>query len=749
MNDFTGFRLGNIHSKDLHLVVVSSGDRYEKNLLPDINNYTSEVPGGNGQYYFGSTFKAREFSLNVAFDSIDEDTWRKISEVLANDKPQDLVFDELPYKTFRAKLSGKPQFKFICFKDSDGNRVYKGEGELKFICFFPFAYGLNKYIIRAADDYLLQVPNLPDYDKDYHNPYKDYSTQIYNTKTKKFYNVPPNMDTPWKGGFPTIEQVRAGELYFTGPKGKTLIDVRDYFRNVPEWAHSSKLLVTPTLDYDQQLIFLPQYSKGKYINMDIGLNRDNALMGSRILVYNPGDLPIDFKLKLDNNERTFWTGRGGRFQVRRYNVQRLSIPQAVDWTGLKTYDESENGMYKYGKKYFKYEHKGAPSKVGDVMIFNKTTELLGDEHPDFAYIAEPIPQEKLGHYIRLFFWQSTQIHTLDDYSFTFEEGKAFADRYEELYSKCITDDERNELYWDTLKKLIGYYGGGKLFSSEYCGAYTGLDAIDIDDFIYDYIHKPTEYIRRNKDNNYGEELFNIDMMPQWVTQDYLEIEAKNFTSAQITIDTEKRMIYNVNYKQGMYDYKEEKTIYNDNIIQGKWFKIPKGWSLIEVAPVCEYDEFGGKRWDDARPFDWGYSEHKEIQEFFNKVYFYVAKKMLVKWGYTDIDTEDKIEEKLRFRWMFLDQLKTHKWNFAQEYFKTQIVEREYEFLKELYFYWSYQKGTILDAVDDNEDTYTVKGEVDEWWWFAQNYLWDNFPPIYWTHVDILNNAKIDYIPLFY
>ena len=32
--DYSGFRFGNVHSKDLGLLVVSSNDRYDKNLLP-------------------------------------------------------------------------------------------------------------------------------------------------------------------------------------------------------------------------------------------------------------------------------------------------------------------------------------------------------------------------------------------------------------------------------------------------------------------------------------------------------------------------------------------------------------------------------------------------------------------------------------------------------------------------------------------------------------------------------------------
>jgi hypothetical protein len=34
--------------------------------------------------------------------------------------------------------------------------------------------------------------------------------------------------------------------------------------------------------------------------MDTGLNKANYALGSRLLVYNPGDVPIDFELKLGN-----------------------------------------------------------------------------------------------------------------------------------------------------------------------------------------------------------------------------------------------------------------------------------------------------------------------------------------------------------------------------------------------------------------------------------------------------------------
>ena len=79
MNDFTGFQFGQYHSSELGLIVVSTSSRYEKNLLPAPQDSTAEIPGGNGTYYFGQQHKNREISVDLAFDDIDEETWRKIA----------------------------------------------------------------------------------------------------------------------------------------------------------------------------------------------------------------------------------------------------------------------------------------------------------------------------------------------------------------------------------------------------------------------------------------------------------------------------------------------------------------------------------------------------------------------------------------------------------------------------------------------------------------------------------------------
>lgn len=765
MKDFIGFSFGNIHTKDLNLLVVTSSDRYEKNLLSTPKDYTMEIPGGDGSYYFGQTFESREFSCDIAFDSVDEKTWRKISQLFSTDKLQDLVFDELPYKTYKAKLKSKPEFKFICFTNRDtGERVYKGEGTLNFICYFPYAYGFNKYIVRAADYYLTTPPEtiIKTHTKEEH-PYANNLIEAKDKRTKDFYNVDNNMKEPWKGGYPTFEQVQAGELFFNSPNGeKSIINTRGYWENVPEWAPSSKLLTTPTLDFDQELIYLPQYSKFNYINMDTGLNNENALIGSRLLVYNPGDLPVDFKLKLDNNERSFWNGRGNHFQIRRLNVDRLTIQEAVDWTNLKPYVEKDEEEFKYGNKYFKKPSYVEADLNGWKYKVFQANDLV-DIHPNHAYLVEPIPKEKLGEFIKMFYWQSSKKGLLD-----YNKGLELADRYEELYNKCILDEERYELYWTTLKDFLeDGYKNQKVFSSN-------SEDYTLEEFFSDYIANPPEYIISNESLKYGEFDFNCTSFPQYYTEDYLEIKtdgiAENSENCTLYLDSEKRMLYSLNKNSSLYDYTLNKNIYNDNIIKGKWFKIPCGWSLIEIAPVCKEDDWGGKTWNDARAFTWGYGGDKEgnkqpIQELFDRLYYAAAKEYLLLQDkitteeYTSLTLVDEkdlaiIDSKIGFRSWYLEKLQKYQRpntlevldKFAYTVFKRKEQQAEYGFLKLLHQYWRINKGTVIKTTNSE---YICQGDINEWWWYACNYIWENFPPLYWGFADILNKAKIEYIPLFY
>lgn len=861
MRDFIDFRFGNYYSKDLHLLAVSSGDRYTKNLLPQPTDYTDDVPGGDGQYYYGQTFKNREFTIEVAFDKVSEENFRKISQLFATDKLQDLVFDEQPYKVYRAKLKSAPDFKYICFTDRHTKeRVYKGEGTLNFICYYPYAYCFNRYVVRAADYYQCLQPEEIITNSIEDNPYKrKEKPKLLPGRIKNHYNVEPNLNTPWKGGYPSKEQVQWGELYFKDPidgKRKRIIDVRRYWENIPEWQGTAKLLVSPTLDYDRELIYLPQYCKTNYYDMDTGLYQQSYLIGSRLLVYNPGDLPVDFNLKLGNLISNFRDNTTGyTFRISRYNVQRLTIEQAVDWTGLTSFDSQYNEEYKYGNRYFSIAE--TKEENGEIVA---NQELLKNSHPRHCYIVEPIPSDKLGYFIRLFYWQSSLTEdAMASEVVNFEEGKMIADRYEELYDLCTSDEERYELYWKTLKEAIldKYKEADEYIKNcvDHDGGFFN-ENYTYEDFCYDYIYSPPEYIREKVNLQYGQFLFNVCRLPQFYTFDYLDISSKNFdkilngeclcdtcnceddflrpAAKPLTLNTEQRALYcevnqewrdsrlwngkqwqekNSHKLDNFFNFKTSKMYFNDNIEKGHWFKIPPGWSMIDISPMCDEDVWGGKRWLDARPFIWG-STDENFRKDFDSVYkktavFYLSRNIPTKYlektakkvGHTlpeEINIQSledffnkmelhELENYMMFRrWYgdeyalsytgvlspaYLDEIRPpgeklgepiydkngrlikdqgefyedQKWKnsllglgYELQIRKTQLAE--YGFLKTLAEYWHAHR------VDKN---CSCVGDIDEWWWYSNNYIWDNYPPLYWGYADLLNKAEIDYIPLFY
>lgn len=56
---------------------------------------------------------------------------------------QTLVFDETPYKKYMAKVIGTPSIKFIPFDFMEDIRVYKGEGQVQLVAYFPYALSVN------------------------------------------------------------------------------------------------------------------------------------------------------------------------------------------------------------------------------------------------------------------------------------------------------------------------------------------------------------------------------------------------------------------------------------------------------------------------------------------------------------------------------------------------------------------------------------------------------------------------------
>lgn len=167
IGDFLSFWIDDTHSSDLGLTRVSDGSRYTKTLLPSFKDETAEVPGGDGTYYYGSRYEKKEIPIKVAFDDLSESQFRQITQLIGDKQMHRLVFDEEPYKEYVVKIAAPPEFKYLCFDEVEDyedeneetkqriHRVYKGEGELKFVCYDGYARNRTGY--KWLEDYDIEV----------------------------------------------------------------------------------------------------------------------------------------------------------------------------------------------------------------------------------------------------------------------------------------------------------------------------------------------------------------------------------------------------------------------------------------------------------------------------------------------------------------------------------------------------------------------------------------------------------------
>ena len=146
-SDYIGFTYNGIHSSELGIVRISSGSRFEENLLPTMQDKTVQVPGGDGTYYFGSYYTQKPLNIPFAFDNLSEEQFERLRVHFGDKRIHDLVFDERPYKAYRAKVTGTATIKYIPFNEGEGReRVYKGEGSIQFTCYDPYAICRKKYL---------------------------------------------------------------------------------------------------------------------------------------------------------------------------------------------------------------------------------------------------------------------------------------------------------------------------------------------------------------------------------------------------------------------------------------------------------------------------------------------------------------------------------------------------------------------------------------------------------------------------
>ena len=138
--DFIGFTYNGKHSiNDLKIYRTSDGSRYNETLNPTITDKTVEIIGNEGPILTSSYHKTRQFQIKFAYDNLTEEEFYGLSKVFDGKEIHDLIFDECPYKVYKAKVTGTPSLKYICFEEGEKD-IYKGEGTVNFTCYEPYAF---------------------------------------------------------------------------------------------------------------------------------------------------------------------------------------------------------------------------------------------------------------------------------------------------------------------------------------------------------------------------------------------------------------------------------------------------------------------------------------------------------------------------------------------------------------------------------------------------------------------------------
>ncbi len=151
--DYIGFTYKTYHTSQFGLKSVSNGSRYTRNLLPTSDEYTTDVIGGDGTYFFGSKLTNRSFNFDLAFDDVTEQELREITRWLYNNgEISTLIMDELPFIQYYVRVKDILQMKYLAFENDYGVRIYKGELSVEFTAYDPYGYAPYKWLSNYTND---------------------------------------------------------------------------------------------------------------------------------------------------------------------------------------------------------------------------------------------------------------------------------------------------------------------------------------------------------------------------------------------------------------------------------------------------------------------------------------------------------------------------------------------------------------------------------------------------------------------
>ena len=268
--DFIGFSFDGIHCSQLGITHVSSSDRYSEELFPEVKDKTIEIPNNHGEYYYGSTYGTRTFTIDFAYDSITETQFRNIRRLFGTTKICELIFDERPYKVYFAKVESPIEMSYVCFDEPKKIIIGKEEGN-------------ELYGVRVANRTIVSnTEQVEDEETGEISEVTTYTTEIERERiypykriegTERIYKGEGTINLVCYSPF-AHQQFKILELY--AQEGNLVTS----YNNINEWAASSGIL---------------SQAEWNTYNIDKVLSA-GAPYTYAIPVYNPGDLNVGFGL---------------------------------------------------------------------------------------------------------------------------------------------------------------------------------------------------------------------------------------------------------------------------------------------------------------------------------------------------------------------------------------------------------------------------------------------------------------------
>lgn len=148
---FISFSFGGKDIEDFNLIATIENNRLSRNGSSDFEDLVDEYNIIDGQFYWGTHFKANKMTFKLATDGITQQELEDFKHWFAGGKTRELILSEHPNRAILARAENPSQIALLPFEEPTTVMVngeayqtsttkYKGEITLSFIMDMPFWY---------------------------------------------------------------------------------------------------------------------------------------------------------------------------------------------------------------------------------------------------------------------------------------------------------------------------------------------------------------------------------------------------------------------------------------------------------------------------------------------------------------------------------------------------------------------------------------------------------------------------------